>query len=47
MKIVPIIPSLALKALEIISVLKQKLYTRNQKELKTFVTKNPERSPFR
>ena len=37
---VPTLPSLALKALEIISASKQKLYIRNQKELKLGATKN-------
>lgn len=34
-----------LKALEIVSALKQKFYIRNKKELK--LTKNPDCSPFR
>ena len=43
---VPTVSSLALKALELISVSKQKLYIYNQKELKLLVTKNPDCNPF-
>ena len=46
MKKVPTIPSLALKALEIVYASKQKLYIRNQKEMKLLVTKNPHCSSF-
>ena len=43
MKKVPNVPSLASKALEIIvSVSKQKLYIRIQKEMKLAFTKNPD-----
>ena len=47
MKKVPNVPSLALKALEIISALEQKLHIRNQKELKLLVIKDPDCSPFK
>ena len=40
MKKVPTVPNLALKALEIASASKEKLYIRNQKELKLLVIKN-------
>ena len=43
----PTIPSLALKALEIVSALMKKLYIRNQKELRLLVTKILDCSPFR
>ena len=47
MKKVPTAPNLALECLEIVSAPKQKLYIRNQKELKHLFTKNPEYGPFR
>ena len=47
MKKVPIIPNLALKAIETGSASKQKLYFHNKKELKLLVTKNPDYSHFR
>ena len=47
MKKVPPVPNLALKALEIVSTSKQKLYICNQKGLKLLLTKNPYRRPFR
>ena len=37
----------ALKTLEIVSALKQELYICNHKEQKVFVSKNPDRNPFR
>ena len=40
MKKVSTIPNLALKALEIVSASKGKLYIRNQKELKLLLPKN-------
>ena len=46
MKKAPTVSSLALKVLEIIFALKQKLYIRIQKELKLLVTKNLDCSPF-
>ena len=46
MKKLPTVPNLALKALEIISTSKQKLYVRNQNELKLLVIKNPDYISF-
>ena len=45
-KVLPVL-NLALKALEIVSASKQKLYICNQKGLKLLLTKNPYRRPFR
>ena len=45
-KQVPTVSSVALKALETVSALKQ-LCICNQKELKPLVTKNPDCTPFR
>ena len=47
MKKEPTVPSLVLKALEIFSALKQKLYILNQKEWKLLVTKNADCSSFK
>ena len=45
-KVLPVL-NLALKALEIVSASKQKLYICNQKGLKLLLTKNPYCRPFR
>ena len=47
MRKVPTVPSLALKVLEIVSAANQKLYVRNEKELKLLVAKNLDCIPFR